>query len=122
MTSNFVDEINQIADNANNARLSNIQISSLNKISSSQNMISNLNYFPNTEKNENNNCYICKHCYIFPLIKIIDYNTIMLKCKDELNEKKTFYVMFNYRLKPITDETQKNITMIIILTIMIIII
>ena len=93
MTCNFVDEINQIADNAYNARLSNIQISSLNKISSSQNMISNLNYFPNTEKNENNNCYICKHCYIFPLIKIIDYNTIMLKCKDELNEKITFYVM-----------------------------
>ena len=107
----FILEFNKHIDdnNKNNPKvsISNLNISSFPKVSSSQNMINNKNYIPDTENNKINQSYLCKYCYSFPLITIIDDNTIMIQCLDEVNGQKTFDIMFNYRIYPVTDEIQK---------------
>ena len=44
--------------------------------------------------------YHCRNCLLFPIIKIIDENTISVKCEDEDNEKKKYNIIFYYKIIP----------------------
>ena len=100
---NSVENNNNNNINSNRAYISGATQS--DRITNTQNMNYIQQILSEIEKNENS--YFCIICNTFPLIKIIDGKTILVRCEDEEDDKKSFEKMFKYKIKPIKEEAIK---------------
>ena len=112
--------LNNVENNNNNNNNNNININSNPSNMNKSNIPNDSDKFTNTqnmnslkqklsEADKNKGSYLCQICSTFPLIKIVDGKTIIVKCEDEENDKKSFEKMFKYKIKPLAEELKKYI-------------
>ena len=110
--------LNNVENNNNNNNNNNININSNPSNMNKSNIPNDSDKFTNTqnmnslkqklsEADKNKGSYLCQICSTFPLIKIVDGKTIIVKCEDEENDKKSFEKMFKYKIKPLAEELKK---------------